>query len=552
MGTTVSEINVGFHAGNVINILAQMQGATGFDVLDQAVQNAIDEGADDIFVRIDCPKRLIVVYDNGRGASVQDITSKFENIGLSLKLNNVHYVDPTGGKGIGNLAGLAVAERWQLITKEIHSSEPMHLFEFNRKELVKSNMVKIHMEPIVQLKELTGAPIQATTMLRLLEVDEITLRQLGDKDTVERTLQDAFNSKLKSKGINLRVSYKDFRNRSFEFIIKPTRFRGTPLEAVSYNTEYGEIVFAFNHSYTPLTKPVVLVQHLGVYSFPLSNLFKLKVLSSKFEQIFMRGYFEGEIRLGFCKLNPSRSSFEHDYQMKTFISVVEAFAEDALEPLIQQFEQTDRDERLKRIAEKVLRRVKNFLVEHPSLIPASLVAVVFKKGSGEVDDAEKMTGIPGEYSASVLVKKTVFKPAIPAPIVTPPVTPRQPLAPDALKEQREKSRKVKAERKPSERKIERRVVEVKEGLSIQLVVPDPNEEGFKWNSRIMSGVVQINVVSDIFLQAERRGATVLDRYMSLLVHKELTCASLPQHDAEVFDRGFEKKFLDFCRASFLE
>lgn len=314
----VKRMNVDFHYGNVIQYLAETYG-TGFEVVREAVQNAIDKSAKNIFVVIDCVKHLISVYDDGYGASEDEMTKKFQKIGLSFKLGQAGMV---GQKGIGNLAAFSIGRKWQLFTRDIKQGEKLRAYTFDRAELVKGNDVAIQSE-VVQFKSPTGAPFPTTSMLRIVDVDQGVLRQLGDKNTIERTLREAFNAKLRSGKISLRVAYQSSKNQSSEFAIKPTRFRGAPIDPEDYETEHGTVTFEFYHSYEPLKDPSILVLHQGVYSLPLTNFFKLRILPLELEPLLNKGYFEGEIRLSFCKLNSSRSAFEHNAEQQSFISVVE-------------------------------------------------------------------------------------------------------------------------------------------------------------------------------------------------------------------------------------
>lgn len=511
----VEHAEVGFHYGNVIQYLAEMHG-TGFEVVREAVQNAIDKGAKSIFVLIDCLKRLIEVYDDGKGASKAEIEKKFSQIGLSLKLGEEGMV---GKKGIGNLAAFSIGNEWQLFTREAGKDEPINAFIFPRSELAKREGVRLHIEP-VPFKSIKGAPFPATTQLRIVGVDEGVLRQLGDKEAIERTLREAFNAMLKSNDIDLRVAYRNPKGQSSEFLVKPTRFRGAPLDPVDYETEYGAVTFEFYHSHEPLKKPSILVLHQGVYSVPLSNFFKRSILPAELEALFDKGYFEGEIRLSFCEVNSSRDVFQHSDELTKFVGAIESFCREILKPLLDQFEQADRKDRLKQIAESVLKRMQRFLSKNPNLLPPNLKALLGKRGQGEGEDDETVS--------------------------EPDPDPKKPLPKDALKQQRKKTR----EGTPP---VKKPMVRLRgDGLAIQIINPEA-EEGFSWHSRLTPrGAIQINAMHNDFGEAERRGRAVMDRYMSLLVYKEMTCASLTPHESAAFNSGFEKTFLSFWKSSLTE
>ncbi len=515
-GPQVERSTVGFHAGNVIQYLAEMHG-TGFEVVREGVQNAIDKSAKNIFVSIDCKERLIEVYDDGTGANKAEIKKKFDQIGLSLKLGQEGMI---GRKGIGNITPFAIGDKWQLFTRELGKSEPLHVYTLPRSELAKQAGIELQIET-VSFKNIKGAPFPATTQLRIVHVDEGVLRQLGDKDTIERTLREAFNAKLKNDNVKLRVAYRNLKGQISEFFVKPTKFRGAPLDSVEYETEYGAVTFEFFHSHEPLKNPSILVLHQGVYSVPLGNFFKRSILPTEFQALFDKGYFEGEIRLGFCELNSSRDVFQNGDELTSFVGAIESFCREILKPLLDQFEQSDRKKVLKQIAESVLKRMQQFLNKNPNLLPPNLKAFLAKRRPGEVEEDEE--------------DETVSE-----------SEPHKPLPKDILKQQRKKTR----EGTPP---VKKPMVKLRgEGLAIQIVNPEA-EEGFLWHSRLTTrGVIQLNAMNNEFTEAERRGKTVLHRYMSLLVQKELTCASLTPHESEIFNNGFEKTFLTFWKASLSE
>lgn len=167
--------------------------------------------------------------------------------------------------------------------------------------------------------------------------------------------------------------------------------------------------------------------------------------------------------------------------------------------------------------------MKLFLNKHPDLLPPGLKTFV--------------------------IKKTVEGPEPPEDgVVAPPEKkhPQQPLPPDAFKRQRRKS-------KDKTPKPQKPVVELRDGLAIQIVNPAADDELIWQHSRLApQGVIQINGMHGDFTEAYKRGQSVCHRYMFLLVQKELTYASLSPHEGHVFNQAFEKIFLPFCKASLFE
>ena len=126
-----------------------------------------------------------------------------------------------------------------------------------------------------------------------------------------------------------------------------------------------------------------------------------------------------------------------------------------------------------------------------------------------------------------------------------PGVPKPPVPPDIIKAMRKQSK----DKKPKENKP---LVELRNGLAIQVINPE-NEEGFLWHSRLSpQGIIQVNAMNTDFTEAERRGQTILFRYILLLLQKELTCASLAPMDNKIFNQSFEKTFLNFWKSSLLE
>ena len=167
--------------------------------------------------------------------------------------------------------------------------------------------------------------------------------------------------------------------------------------------------------------------------------------------------------------------------------------------------------------------MRQFLNKNPNLLPPNLKSLLMKEGPDEKvgEDTETIVS-PGPDRKKPL-----------------------PLPPDTFKQERKKSR----EKRP---KTKKPVIELRDGLAIQVVNPEA-EEGFAWHSRLtLQGIIQLNAMNNEFTESERRGQSILHRYMFLLVQKELTCASMTPHEAHVFNNGFEKTFLNFWKASLLE
>jgi len=281
--TDIRLIRAGFHVGNVIGYLAQFYG-DAMVVIRECVQNSLDKRAKHIFIDIDQVRRNIKVYDDGRGADFDEISKKLEQIGQSLKLDDPEAV---GEKGIGNLAGIAIAHEWQLITRNTQSpADRFRFYSLNRNALKSGSDVVFHSE-LWPSKVITNTlQFNPSAMVQLLDVSEIAFKQLKNVEQLEEILLDAFGRLISSRGVELKISYRDSRNKRYDKIVRPVPFRGAKLDPVKYDTPFGYVEFELYCSPTPLNNPKIFVQHKGVYTIPIFILFKLKQLPLDIEEIF--------------------------------------------------------------------------------------------------------------------------------------------------------------------------------------------------------------------------------------------------------------------------
>jgi hypothetical protein len=298
-------------------------------------------------------------------------------------------------------------------------------------------------------------------------------------------------------------------------------FRGAKLDPVKYDTPFGYVEFELFCSPAPLDNPKILVQHKGVYAIPIFILFKLKQLPPDIEEIFLRGYFEGLIKLPFCTTNPGRTGFELNEELTCFADTVRTFALEVLKPIIENFEEEGRLDKYRRIAESVLKRLTELFKHEPSMIPAKLRSFI-------------------EASSGPAVKSEI--PQIKIPLPRPPI-PRTILQ-DQIREIKEEKTKPAG---PREERKEPKTIKPKAGISLQFVLPGGEEE-FNWRSRLSpEGIIQINAGNTDFRRAEMLGVNKLDDYVLLLVLKEFTCASTGPVEAKIFSDGFEGIFMKFWK-----
>ncbi|HZZ99772.1 MAG TPA: ATP-binding protein [Candidatus Paceibacterota bacterium] len=511
-GGTPTSIPLDFHKGNTVIRLSNFY-ASGPEFLREAAQNSLNKGAKNICAVIDHEKKQIMVYDDGQGAGFEEIKRKFSSISQSIDKGKP---GSAAEKGIGVLSGIAIAERYQLFTRDRSTDEALFVYTLDQQELAKKDKIQLDVEK-TRWTAINGAPFKATTMVKVTGVASIALRQLNDQDALERTLQP-LQPLIKYHKSLLCIVHRSAKGKT-EFTIKPARFRGVSLKPVVYETSSGPVTFKMWHCPDPVKEPVMEVLHKGVYQLPLGNFFHRRLLPVELRKLFDSGYFEGEISLDFCTVNPERSAFEQGAELQAFSDAVESFAREVLRPKLEQFKEEDRDDRLRKILRSVMDRVQDILTKNPNLLPEGFKVPVETKGPGSKPKPEE------QPTAKVRVK-------------------RQPLDPDDLIEQKKQTRETMKPRKRRQTHLEWR-----NGLATSFVTP-PEEEGRGWRSRISKqGLIEINSLHSDFSEFDQRSQKALAQYVTVLVFKEVTAMNEPEALREMFARAFDRTFMQMWRPS---
>ncbi|PDP74217.1 DNA mismatch repair protein, partial [Porphyromonas gingivalis] len=90
-------------------------------VLGEAISNAWDADAHNVYITVDREKNTLIIKDDGKGMTDKDFQNKFLKIGYSKRKDNVTKTLSgrpfIGRKGIGKLALLSCAKRITVLTK---------------------------------------------------------------------------------------------------------------------------------------------------------------------------------------------------------------------------------------------------------------------------------------------------------------------------------------------------------------------------------------------------------------------------------------------------
>lgn len=109
---------------SILNHLGRNLYRSIITVLGEAISNAWDAYANNVFITVDKEKDQIIIQDDGYGMEANDFQEKFLKIGYSKRIDKDTYKDPynprpfIGRKGIGKLALLSCARNISIISRK--------------------------------------------------------------------------------------------------------------------------------------------------------------------------------------------------------------------------------------------------------------------------------------------------------------------------------------------------------------------------------------------------------------------------------------------------
>ena len=107
---------------SVLNHLGRNLYRNFITVLGEAISNAWDAEANNVWIHIDKDKQVFTIKDDGNGMNTEDFQTKFLRIGYSKRADGSTRTPGQrpyiGAKGIGKLALLSCAKRISVYTKK--------------------------------------------------------------------------------------------------------------------------------------------------------------------------------------------------------------------------------------------------------------------------------------------------------------------------------------------------------------------------------------------------------------------------------------------------
>lgn len=509
---------VGFHQGNVLTFLAAFYREAPQVILEM-VQNSLDKNATSIVIHLrlgDRRSNMLRVLDNGNGASKTEMERRIGNIAARQKTDN-----KIGEKGIGNLAPLAIAGRYSMITRPRRGDDPFFRITFDKDGVRGRKEVSFGWEdmPSDFVPE-EGKKVSTIITVRSIEASALRslVRQENSAKMIADAISDRFSTRIQDLGANITVKVEKKDSGTVTERVTPQIFPGQR-EVVEITTPHGLVKFEMFISGRRQKEPKILVEHKNRHSFELKNMSDIWM---EYADVFECGFIQGKIMVKFCTLTPDRNGFEWNEELESFIQAINDFCEQNGRPFLAQLEDVSRVEAWSDITREVLDSARQLIDQDPTLLPKDLQGLV----SSRHHDADQ-----GQNDGTKRRTKKKKK--------------RSPDGGDepTLKGSAQRIHHHSTE-SPSGRSRHR--LRGEKGITIEFAEGSP-ERGYKWRVMIERGVILLNTTHEDWRQAEDKTKTHLRIYIGCLVARALALLQVPEDWREIFETCFDTEFMKWAR-----
>lgn len=515
-GSVQAVIQAGFHAGRTILMLAGVYHRP-LKALLEPVQNAIDEDARNIYIKVDVQRKMIFYADDGNGQTPEAIQKRFQHIAEQQKTGKL------GHKGIGNLASLAISEGFTLITRPRNtlSKERFFTIELNRAGLETDACrdevtLPMRREP----KDFRpghqyhlGSEFGISTLLIVNNVQAAAFRQIKEAASIAREIENAFGTQILAKKIRIIV-----QAGGHKVAVQPKPFPGEAQE-ITIETGYGNVRFEMYVTTRPEKQPRLFVVHGKTKEEQYRLSLEPFLVDEQAKEIFHSGYLQGLVYVPFCTLTPDREDFEADNELAALWEVLADYSRTYGRVLIDKIAEERKEDRIQKILLQALRRVDKFLANHPELEE-------FFKGHVTPGHTDSDHG----KGPAKRVRKVPFEPRGPR---EPEKEPRQP--PSGHKPHEVHGGTLDETIAPKKRLRGQR------GIDVTYRDPLPDEPR-NWCSKRQGSLVIVNSLSEQFRKVEANNVA-LENYVFHLILKEVTLTALDDESVELFNETFERHYI---------
>jgi hypothetical protein len=535
-------IKIGVHKGNMLYYMAHAP-ENPSDVIAALVQNALDKKAKHIYIIVNAKTGTLHAWDDGQGASLQEIEQVWSNVGLSIKLK-----DPTqiGQKGLDKLASLSIvspkngALTW--ITRPLQVKGSRYI-----KINLKKNSLPQNDEPDLPYEilpmgfgygEPKGVGFKPTTCVELTNVLPASLKELGDIEEIAETIGERYARTISIADALVRIIYRPKDGSEKIADAKPQEFPGTPQKPFIVKTTFGQVEFRLYSTIKAVRFPRIFVDYFGKDKFHLRCLHSLW---KDVEPTLGSGHFQGHISVNFCTLRYNRKGFEEDEESAAFAEVVRAYVAENCPIYLEAIRDRSRSERHAEIIRSVVSELDGYFKNRPDLqlgsIFKGLVSDSHSRSNEAPPNPEKMRlRAPSFVEAKEFVK---------------------------AKKEREKERKKHPAPPPTKKGeydgvthsssehplgYQRREVKSQFGITVKTTISD-DRTGHGWHTRFDNGIIYFNVEHPDWNAAENSSMKRLRLYVQHHLCKELSMQFTDNpNERKCFERLFVKFWMPFSSA----
>lgn len=357
--------SLGFHEGAML-LHASSRYPTLLEVLFEAVQNAIDKNAKDIWININQKSRAATVRDNGDGVTQVEFESALDSVGQTKKKS-----DALGRFGLGLVSPVGKCQVYTFTSTPRNDPKNYRRWKFVHDVIAEQKSVFIPIEPRPELwfGDYRGRGVTAVKWRTEVSLEKYTKDKHVSKVTIESLAEGIitkFNEAMKRKRVvvYITITTEDGVRQTQE--VRPKDFEGTKLPEIHIKGKNGgETVF---HLYLARktskgSNGCVKVGEVGNdfrIGFPMFNR-SLPVeckLSDEAVQALSSGIFEGDILDTKARFHSSRRGFEANDFLVDFVEAIDDwFIKHGLDPYLDS-QETKKSERYQSLGLRSLKVIE--------------------------------------------------------------------------------------------------------------------------------------------------------------------------------------------------
>lgn len=376
-----SRDKISFNEGKVLLHLAKTTYTTMIQVIAEAVQNALDADATNIWIAVDEGKRTIVIADDGSGVTIERFGEALRSIGQGVKPS-----DKLGRFGLGLISPLDKCTHYTF-TSRVPGERTGNVWTFRKSDIeVQDSRLTISRAEVKWT-------VAYNSVMRIFGYTRDTQTAGMTPARIAEFVRDKLGPNMRKRGVTCTLNFKAPDGTTSVLEIKPTDFNGEAFEVVTYTEpDAGDVEFELYRS--PKTSKgrrgaVVFSEMDALYPITWPE-FKRQaggLLSEEVRTAFSSGYFEGVIRAKKVELHPNRKKFMPGDQVLGLCIAIELWFEEVGRALYLDEQVREQETRFQRLGVQTLEQFKD-LLNDPMFSHLKKVLQALQVGSVSTGHAE--------------------------------------------------------------------------------------------------------------------------------------------------------------------